>query len=156
VRKIILVFSFFVFFVFFCFFLFFYLKNEEINCVGNVVFINGKNKLSLVIKHKMSDGNGIITQSGTLDLENQNPVAVSQIIRFQYSKNNDVFIAKSTSIQNSPRNMITSEEEKHWLPEFFVKEGSELTWIIKQSSINSWFFFSNPVPLYICERLYSK
>lgn len=91
----------------------FLLGVNKINCIGNVTFFRGDNKLSLVIKHKMSEGEGVITQSGTLYIKNNRPLIVNQVILFRYTQSNDVIIATSTSIQNSPRHELSSEEEKN-------------------------------------------
>ncbi len=126
--------------------------SKEINCTGNITFIKGKEKLSLIVGNKMDDGKGLITLSGTIDNGNNESLEISKKVNFNYSQNNDVITAKSVTIQNSPENEVISEEANVWLPDFFIKPDTNITWVINRIGLNSWLFFSNPVPLYICEK----
>lgn len=53
-------------------------QSKEINCTGNITFIKGKEKLSLIVGNKMDDGKGFITLSGTLDNGNNESLEISK------------------------------------------------------------------------------
>ncbi|ENK9830956.1 hypothetical protein AB4F65_004951 [Escherichia coli] len=127
-------------------------QSKEINCTGNITFIKGKEKLSLIVSNKMDDGKGFITLSGTLDNGNNESLEISKKVNFNYSQNNDVITAKSVTIHNYPENEVLPEEANAWLPDFFIKPDTNITWVINRIGLNSWLFFSNPVPLYLCEK----
>ncbi|ELY5855536.1 hypothetical protein SNN70_004129 [Cronobacter malonaticus] len=127
-------------------------KSKEISCTGNITFIKGREKLSLIVGNKMDDGKGLITLSGTLDNGNNEPLMLSKKVNFNYSQNKDVITAKSVTIHDSPENEVTAEEITPWLPDFFIKPGTNITWVINRRGLNAWLFFSNPVPLYLCEK----
>ncbi|WP_082804182.1 MULTISPECIES: hypothetical protein [unclassified Erwinia] len=134
--------------------LFFYrfCEDREISCVGNINYFKGDDKLSLIIGQKMNDGKGLLTLSGALYEGKESRINVSKVIQFDYHEENNILIAQSTLIQNSPMNEIKGEEEKKWFPEFFVKKGGKLPLTIKRTGIDTWIFYSNPVPLFICEK----
>lgn len=125
---------------------------KDISCTGNVTFIKGKEQLSLVVGHKMNDGKGLITLSGTFDHGNNEPLTISKIVHFSYHQFQGVVTAQSTAVQDSPANEVTYEEVRDWLPDFFFRQGGKITWVINKTGVNTWLFFSNPVPLYLCEK----
>ncbi|WP_244213031.1 hypothetical protein [[Curtobacterium] plantarum] len=138
------------------FYPFFKHKENFISCNADVSYHLHKKRLNLLISQNMSEGKGIISISG-ISYENEKVQAyVNKIISFSFKQNKDFYYFRSEIIIDSPQmNMPMSmsiDDQRKWLPEFFINSEKTLLVKIKPYGMNSWLFYSGAVPLFVCER----
>lgn len=92
----------------------------------------------------MRNGHGVLSLAGRLTDDNQKVISLSKIIRFNYLRDGDLYLAKSTLIEPSPDNQMSIEQQEKWLPAFFITVGATFPFVIKRTGIDTWVFYSGP------------
>lgn len=131
-------------------------KENSISCNADVSYLWHAKRLNLLISQNMNKDKGIISISG-ISYENEKVQAyVNKIISFSYKQNKDSYYFRSEIIIDSPQMSMpmgmSIDDQKKWLPEFFINSEKTLLVTIKPYGINSWLFYSGAVPLFVCER----
>lgn len=130
----------------------FLFRQDSVHCIANINYIRNGETFSVIASHDMREGHGVIAITGRLTDSNQNVISLSKIIRFTYQREGDLYLARSTLIEPSPDNQMSQQEQQKWLPAFFITVGATFPFVIKRTGIDTWTFYSGPVPLYLCEK----
>jgi len=129
-----------------------FFRQDYIHCIANINYIRSGERFSLIVSHDMRNGHGVLSLAGRLTGDNQKAISLSKIIRFNYHRDGDLYLAQSTLIEPSPDNQMSIEQQEKWLPAFFITVGATFPFVIKRTGIDTWVFYSGPVPLFICEK----
>lgn len=130
----------------------FFFRQDSVHCIADINYIRSGETFSVITAHDMRDGQGVIAITGRLTDSDHNVISLSKIIRFTYQREGDLYLARSTLIESSPNNHMSQDEQKKWLPAFFITVGATFPFVIKRTGISTWAFYSGPVPLYLCEK----
>lgn len=130
----------------------FIFRQDSVHCIANINYIKNGETLSVITSHDINDGQGLIALTGRLTDTDRNVTRLSKIIRFTYQRRGNLYLARSILIESSPDNGMSQDEQKKWLPAFFINVGATFPFVIKKTGIDTWAFYSGAVPLYICEK----
>ncbi|AVG75699.1 MAG TPA: hypothetical protein DIT85_10670 [Pantoea ananatis] len=130
----------------------FMFRQDSVHCIANINYIRGGETFSVIASHDMRNGQGIIAITGRLTDSAHKVISLSKIIRFTYQREGNLYLARSTLIEPSPDNQMSLEEQQKWLPAFFISVGATFPFVIKRTGLQTWVFYSGPVPLYLCEK----
>jgi len=125
---------------------------NTISCKADVAYSWKQNRLNILITQNLHDQKGVISMSGIYYENSKVSAYLAKTVSFSYLQNRNFYYLRSELIINSPQMTMSLSEQKKWLPDFFTEPDKPLLLKIRPYGKDSWIFYSENTPLFICER----
>lgn len=127
-------------------------REHRISCKADISYQWQDSTLNLFISQNIQNGKGILALSGTLHEKNKGDGYLSKTISFSYREQGYYYHLNSDLVINSPQMTMSVQDQRKWLPDFFIEKGKPLLLKIRPYGDKAWLFYSETTPLFVCER----
>lgn len=130
-------------------YVFFNSTKENINnCSSRFAIFSSNVKIESNISFVFFEHDGVLTLSGIFH-DHGNSLPIYRQIHFKYKLSKGFLILESLKIKRLNGDLIVSDFDSIPLPEFYLKEGSEITFDISKNNAGT-LFSRGKVPLFYC------